>query len=121
MNDYKLAQSEERFAELVWKNEPIVSGELVKICEKELSWKKSTTYTVLKNLCNKGILQNRNTVVTSLVKKEELNARRSRRFVEDTFNGSLPMFLAAFISGKKLSASQIDALKKLIDEHEGSR
>ena len=117
MSDYKLSQSEEKFAELIWQNEPISSGDLVKLCEKELAWKKSTTYTVLKILCEKGIFQNQNAVVTSLIKKEEFNARQSRRFVEDTFGGSLPKFLTAFIGGKKLSNRQAEELKKLIDEY----
>ena len=117
MNDYKLAQSEAKFAELIWRHEPISSGELVKVCEKEMDWKKSTTYTVLKKLCEKGIFQNENAVVTSLLKKDEFYAKQSRRFVEDTFSGSLPKFLTAFIGGKKLSDHQADELKKLIDEH----
>lgn len=115
MNDYKLAQGEARFADLVWRHEPIGSGELVKLCEKELAWKKSTTYTVLKKLCERGIFQNENATVSSLIKKDELSARQSRRFVEDTFGGSLPKFLTAFIGGKKLSSRQAEELKKLID------
>jgi predicted transcriptional regulator len=117
MNDYKLAQSEGKFTELVWQHEPIGSGDLVKLCEKKLAWKKSTTYTVLKNLCEKGILRNQNSVVTSLIKKDEFYAGQSRRFVDDTFGGSLPKFLTAFIGGKKLSVRQAEELKKLIDEH----
>ena len=101
MNDYKLAQSESRFADLIWQYEPISSGELVKLCENELAWKKSTTYTVLKKLCEKGIFQNENSLVSSLIKKEEFYARQSRRYVEDTFGGSLPKFLTAFIGRKK--------------------
>lgn len=119
MNDYKLAQAEAKFAELIWHHEPIGSGELVRLCEKELSWKKSTTYTVLKNLCDKGIFQNQNAVVSSLIKKDELYAKQSRRFVEDTFGGSLPKFLTAFIGGKKLSEHQAEELKRLIDESRG--
>lgn len=117
MNDYKLAQSEARFADLIWQYEPMGSGELVKLCEKELAWKKSTTYTVLKKLCEKGIFQNENAIVISLLKKDEFYARQSRHFVEDTFGGSLPKFLTAFIGGKKLSNRQAEELKKLIDEH----
>jgi BlaI family transcriptional regulator, penicillinase repressor len=117
MNDYRLARSEAKFADLIWQHEPIGSGELVKLCEKEMHWKKSTTYTVLKKLCDKGIFQNENAVVSSLIKKDEFYARQSRRFVEDTFNGSLPKFLTAFIGGKKISARQAEELKKLIDEH----
>lgn len=117
MNDYKLAQAEAKFADLVWTHEPIASGELVKLCEKELGWKKSTTYTVLKKLCERRIFQNDNAVVSSLLKREEFYARQSRRFVEDTFGGSLPMFLAAFIGGNRLSDRQADELKRLIDQH----
>lgn len=118
MNVYKLTESEEKFAEIIWDNEPIGSGELVKICEKEMNWKKSTTYTVLKKLCEKGIFQNENAVVSSIIKKEEYYANQSIRFVEDTFGGSLPKFLTAFIGGKKLSKHQAEELKKLIDEHQ---
>jgi len=117
MKEYKLTESEEKFAELIWQNEPIGSGDLVKLCEKEMNWKKSTTYTVLKKICDKGIFQNKNAVVSSLITKDEYYARQSRRFVEDTFGGSLPKFLTAFISGKKLSKHQAEELKKLIDEH----
>jgi predicted transcriptional regulator len=117
MKVYKLAESEEKFAELIWQNEPIGSGELVKLCEKEMNWKKSTTYTVLKKLCEKGIFQNENTVVSSLITKDEYYAKQSIRFVEDTFGGSLPKFLTAFIGVKKLNKHQAEVLKKLIDEH----
>lgn len=117
MKYYKLAETEERFAELIWKNEPIGSGDLVKLSEKEMNWKKSTTYTVLKKLCEKGIFQNENTIVSSQISKDEYYAKQSIRFVEDTFGGSLPKFLTAFISGKKLSNNQAEELKRLIDEH----
>ena len=119
MKEYKLSQSETRFAEIIWQHEPIGSGELVKLCEKEMEWKKSTTYTVLKNLCEKGIFQNQNAVVASLIKKDDFYAKQSRRFVEDTFGGSLPKFLTALIGGKKLSDRQAEELKKLIDENRG--
>jgi predicted transcriptional regulator len=117
MKEYKLSQSETRFAELIWAHAPINSGQLVKLCQKELAWKKSTTYTVLKNLCEKGIFQNQKAVVTSLIKKDEFYARQSRRFVEDTFGGSLPKFLVAFIGGSRLSGPQAEELKRLIDQH----
>jgi predicted transcriptional regulator len=117
MKRYKLAESEERFAELIWQNEPIGSGDLVKLSEKEMNWKKSTTYTVLKKLCEKGIFKNENAVVTSLISRDEYYARQSIWFVEDTFGGSLPRFLTAFISGKRLSRQQAEELKRLIDEH----
>ncbi len=117
MEVYKMTESEEKFAELVWDNEPIISGDLVKLCEKELNWKKSTTYTVLKNLINKGILKNENTIVNSVVSKENYYSKQSIQFVEDTFGGSLPKFLTAFIGGNKLNKTQADELKKLIDEY----
>lgn len=117
MKDYKLAQVEARFAELIWMYEPIGSGELVKLCEKEMDWKKSTTYTVLKKLCDKGIFKNENAVVTSLLKKDEFYSRQSRRFVEDIFGGSLPQFLTAFIGKNSISDRQAEELKKLIDQH----
>ena len=117
MKYYKLAEAEEKFAELIWKNEPIGSGDLVKLSEKEMNWKKSTTYTVLKKLSEKGIFQNENAVVSSLISNDEYYAKQSIRFVEDTFGGSLPKFLTAFISGKKLSNHQAEELKRLIDEH----
>jgi len=116
MPDTKLGVVETHFADLIWNNEPISSGELVKLCEKELSWKKSTTYTILRRLCERGIFQNINGVVTSLISKDEFNAAQSEKFVEETFNGSLPKFLAAFSTRKKLSDSEIEDLKRLIDE-----
>jgi BlaI family penicillinase repressor len=117
MKHYKLAEAEERFAELIWNNEPIGSGQLVKLSQKKMHWKKSTTYTVLKKLCDKGIFQNEDAIVSSLITKDEYNANQSIHFVEDTFGGSLPKFLTSFISGKKLSRCQAEELKKLIDQH----
>lgn len=117
MKEYKLTESEEKFADIIWQNEPIGSGDLVKLCEKEMNWKKSTTYTVLKKLCEKDIFKNENAIVSSLVTKDEYHARQSISFVEDTFGGSLPKFLTAFIGAKKLSKHQAEELKKLIDEH----
>jgi predicted transcriptional regulator len=117
MKKYRLAESEEKFAELIWQNEPIGSGDLVKLSEKEMNWKKSTTYTVLKKLCEKGIFQNENAVVSSLITRDEYYSNQSIRFVEDTFGGSLPKFLTAFISCRKLNHHQAEELKRLIDEH----
>lgn len=110
---------ETKFAELMWDNEPISSGELVKLCEKELSWKKSTTYTMLRRLCERSIFQNKNGVVSSLMSKEEFQGLQSEKFVEETFDGSLPKFLAAFTIRKKLSDKEINELQKLIDENRG--
>ncbi len=117
MEVYKFTESEEKFAELIWQNEPIGSGKLVKLCENEMNWKKSTTYTVLKKLCEKNIFKNENSVISSLITKNEYYAKQSIRFVEDTFGGSLPKFLTAFIGGNKLSKHQAEELKRLIDEH----
>jgi BlaI family penicillinase repressor len=116
VKEYKLTESEEKFADIIWQNEPIGSGDLVKLCEKGMEWKKSTTYTVLKKLCEKGIFQNENAVVSSLITKDDYYAKQSIRFVEDTFGGSLPKFLTAFMGAKKLSKQQAEELKKLIDE-----
>ncbi len=113
--EMKLGVVETQFAELIWAREPIASGELVKLCEKELNWKKSTTYTVLKKLCERGIFQNNDGVVTSLLTKDEFNAVQSEQFVEDTFEGSLPAFLAAFTSRKTLSKDEVEEIRRLID------
>ena len=117
MDEIRLGEIEGRFVELIWKREPIGSGELVSLCEKELNWKKSTTYTVLRRLCQRGILQNQNAVVTSLIKREEYMAIQSEQVLEDVFEGSLPRFVAAFMSRKKLSRKQIEEIQKLIDDY----
>ena len=113
--EMKLGVVETQFAELIWAREPIASGELVKLCEKELNWKKSTTYTVLKKLCERGIFQNNDGIVSSLLTKDEFNAVQSEQFVEDTFEGSLPAFLAAFTSRKTLSKDEVEEIRRLID------
>ncbi len=118
MEEIRLGAVESRFADIIWENEPLSSGELVKICEKELTWKKSTTYTVLKKLCERGIFRNENGTVTSLVSKEELNFRQSEKFVEDNFKGSLPAFVAAFTKRKALSKKDMDEIKKMLDSFE---
>lgn len=117
MQNYKLGAMETKFAELIWDNEPISSGELVKLCEKELSWKKSTTYTMLRRLCMRKIFKNNNGVVSSVITRQEFQALQSEQFVKETFNGSLPQFLAAFTLRKKLSEKEINELQKLIDEN----
>lgn len=119
MNDQKLGAIESRFADLIWQNEPISSTELVKLALAELDWKKSTTYTVLKRLCERGLFQNANGTVTSLLSREEFYSLQSEKFVEETFSGSLPAFLAAFISRKKLTDTEISQLQTMIDEMRG--
>ena len=118
MNRYRLAPGEARFADFIWQHEPIGSGELVKLCEQETGWKKSTTYTVLKKLCDRGIFQNRGAVVSSRIGREEFYANQSRSYVEDSFGGSLPKFLAAFMGGKRLGSREAEELKRMIDEHQ---
>lgn len=117
MKEIELGDVQAAFADIIWSNEPIGSGELVKICERELNWKKPTTYTVLRKLCEKGLFKNEDGVVTSLVSKEEFNASKSEKFVEDTYEGSLPAFIAAFMSHKKISKSEIDEIQKMINEY----
>lgn len=117
MNIPNLGPIESRFADIIWANEPVISGQLVKLCESELTWKKSTTYTVLRRLCERGLFQNADGVVTSLVSRDEYYAMRSEEFVEETFQGSLPGFLAAFARRKQLSEKELDALQALIDSH----
>lgn len=115
MSDLKMGTIESRFADMIWAAEPVESGDLVKLAAQELEWKKSTTYTVLKRLCQRGLFQNADGVVTSLVSREEYYARQSEKFVEDTFAGSLPAFLAAFTARKKLSEKEIAELQALIN------
>lgn len=119
MKEIELGDVQAAFADIIWSNEPIGSGELVKICERELNWKKPTTYTVLRKLCEKRLFRNEDGVVTSLISKEEFNASKSEKFVEDTYEGSLPAFIAAFMSHKKISKSEIDEIQKMINEYKG--
>lgn len=119
MNEYKLGAVEARFADMIWAQAPVSSGELAKLAQQELTWKKSTTYTVLKRLCERGLFQNEGGTVSALVSREEFYALQSEKFVEETFDGSLPAFLAAFGSRKKLSDKEIDELEKLIEKMRG--
>ena len=115
--DLRLCDSEYRFMMLVWDSEPVKSGDLVKISKDRLGWKKSTTYTVIKKLSERGFIKNEDTVVTALVSKEECQAVESDYFMERTFEGSLPGFVAAFLGGKTISAKEAEEIKRLIDEH----
>ena len=119
MNEYRLGMIESRFADIIWDHAPISSGQLVKLCQEELSWKKPTTYTVLRKLCERGIFQNQDGAVTALITREEFYSRQSEQFVEESFEGSLPAFLAAFTARKKLSDAEIDQLQQLIDSQRG--
>lgn len=115
MEDYKLGVVESRFADIIWANEPLPSRELVALCQKELNWKKPTTYTVLRKLCERGIFQNTDGLVTSLISREDFYAAQTERFVEETFDGSLPAFFAAFTKRKNLSTREIAEIRALID------
>ena len=121
MADMELGEVQARFADLIWEHEPIASGELVRLCEKEFGWKKSTTYTVLKKLCEKGLFINDGGMVRALISRGEYCSRRSTQFVAEAFGGSLPAFIAAFTSGRKLSAAEADEIRRMIDEYEGKR
>lgn len=116
MEEIKLGMVEARFADIVWQNEPLTTRELITICEAELNWKRTTTYTVLKKLCEKGIFKTENKIVTALIRKDEFYAIQSEKFVEDTFEGSLPAFIAAFASRKKLSAKELTEIRRMIDD-----
>jgi len=113
-----LTNAEEKLAALIWREAPLTSPELVALADREMNWKKSTTYTVLKKLCDKGVFLNENANVSVILTQDELIAHQSRYFVEDTFGGSLPKFIASFVGGRKLSAEQIAELKRLIDEYD---
>lgn len=117
MDDMKLGAIETRFANMIWDHEPIPSGELVKRCAEQLQWKKSTTYTVLRKLCDRGIFQNQDGIVTSLISRQDFHARQSQQIVNDTFDGSLPAFVAAFTRRQQLSDEDIAQLQRLIDQH----
>ena len=106
---------ESRFADLIWSHEPMASRDLIKMAEKELNWKSTTSYTVLKRLCDRGIFQLQDKTITSLISREAFYAAQSEQFVEETFDGSLPAFIAAFGTRKKLSEEEVEELKKLID------
>lgn len=116
MIEYRLGEVEMKFADIIWRNEPLSSGELTKLCEKELHWKKSTTYTILKRVCERGLFQNEGGMVTSIVSKQEFLSKRSTRFVEETFGGSLPGFVAAFTAGRGLSKEEAEQLRKIIEQ-----
>lgn len=117
MDDTRLGAVESQFADIIWKNAPLSSRDLVKLCQQQLEWKKSTTYTVLKKLCDRGIFQNENGIVTPLVSRQEFHARQSQRFVEETFHGSLPAFISAFASGKTLSPQDVSDIRRMLDEY----
>ena len=118
LDTYKLGEMEQKFAQLIWEHAPIASGELTKLCENEFGWKRTTTYTMLKRLCQRNLFENDHGTVKILMSKEEFEAAKGEVFLEENFDGSLPKFLAAFSRRKKLSKKEIEELRKLIDSYE---
>ena len=119
MDKYRLCDSEYRFMAVVWENAPISSGELVKLCLEQLGWKKSTTYTVIKKLCEKGFIRSENALVTVIIPKERVQIDETEYFVDRTFGGSISGLVAAFMGGRRISDKEASELKRLIDENRG--
>lgn len=115
MDTPKVFESEYRFCLILWEHEPVKSSELVNLCKEQLGWKPTTTYTVIKRLSERGVLKNENTIVTSLVSKDEVQASEINEMVEKTFEGSLPAFIAAFTKHQKISEKEIDEVQRMID------
>lgn len=115
MNELKMGTAEAKFADMIWENEPIASGKLARLANDIFGWKKTTSFTVLKRLCDRGLFQNQNGMVTSLVSQKDYYARHSETYVEETFGGSLPAFLAAFGTRKKFTDEEIEELLKIIE------
>lgn len=116
MEEIRLGVVESRFADIIWEHEPLASRELVALCQQQLNWKKPTTYTVLRKLCERGLFQNMDGTVSSVISRREFYAMQSEKFVEETFDGSLPAFLAAFTARKPLSAKEAEEIRRMIDE-----
>ena len=117
MDEMRLGMVEARFADIVWQSAPLSTKELVLICQNELNWKRTTTYTVLKKLCERGIFKTEDSKVSVLITRDDFYAMQSERFVEDTFGGSLPAFIAAFASRKKISESELEEIKRMINSY----
>ena len=115
MSELRMGVVEAKFADIIWEHEPVTTSELIKLSEQTLNWKRTTTYTVLRRLCERGIFQTENRTVTSLMSRQEFYSMQSERFVEDTFEGSLPSFLAAFTARKSLTPEEIREIQKIID------
>lgn len=117
MEQYKLGEMEQRFADLIWEHEPVSSRTLTELCAQEFAWKRTTTYTMLKRLCERGIFQNQSSIVSALMSKDEFGAAQGEQFLSEAFQGSLPQFLSAFTRRKKLSEKEIGEIQQLINEH----
>ncbi len=120
MQKIELGEVQERFANIIWELEPIKSMDLMKVCKERLEWNKSTTFTVLRKLCEKSLFKNENGLVSSLMSKEEFAGVKSRQFVQEHFKGSLPAFLAAFVSDKSVSDKEADEIRNMIEEYRNS-
>lgn len=118
MSELQMGAVESRFAEIIWANEPVTAANLAKLAERELKWKKTTSYTALKRLCEKGIFRNEGGTVTSVLSRQEFAARQSRKFVEDTFSGSLPAFIAAFTNKGGISRAEVEEIRRMLDAYE---
>lgn len=118
MTEIQLGDVEARYADMIWAHEPVTSSELVKLTAVEFNWKRTTAHNVLRRLCDKGLFRNDKGTVTSIISREEFYALQSRQFVENTFSGSLPRFLAAFTNGRKLSKNEVDEIRQMIDEYQ---
>ena len=116
MAEYRLGEIESKFAEIIWENQPLTSRQLADLALERLCWKRTTTYTVLKKLCSRGFFKNEQSIVTALISRQDFYARQSRRFVDESFDGSLPAFLAAFASGGKLTARDLEDIRRLLAE-----
>lgn len=121
METPEIFDSELRFCEILWEHQPVKSSELVRLCAEKLGWKKSTTYTVIKRLTERGVVKTEDAVVTALVSRGEVQRAESRAFVERNFRGSLPGFLSAFVGGRGLSTEEADELRRMIAEFEEKR
>lgn len=117
MKEFRLGAVEAKFADLIWAREPLTTGELVKLCQEALCWKRTTTYTVLKRLCDREIFQTKDGVVTARISRAEFYACQSEEFVAESFGGSLPAFLTAFTARKKLSPEDVEEIRKMIDAY----
>lgn len=118
MTEIQLGDVEAHYADMIWAHEPVTSSELVKLTAVEFNWKRTTAHNVLRRLCDKGLFRNDKGTVTSIISREEFYALQSRQFVENTFSGSLPRFLAAFTNGRKLSKNEVDEIRQMIDEYQ---
>ena len=117
MKEIKLAPVESKFADIIWRCELVKSGELVKTCQTELEWKRTTTYTVLKKLCDRGIFKNEGGIVSAVIKKDDFYSMQGEQLIEDAFDGSLPAFIAAFTKRNALSDSEIKEIRQMIDDY----